>query len=186
MWNRTAVAVTSLGVALFVACMPDEQRAEDARDALKQALERADRGAALAAIDELQEALQDSPESLLEIAQLRIVAGDAPRASWLLEEAVRRFPKRDDLRLALARVALLLGNPSLAHEVLAPVAPDSERHADALVTRAQAELNLGDLERALETLADAERLYPDWPEARLVRIATLLSEQRRDEARVAI
>ena len=142
--------------------------------------------AALAAIDELQEALPDSPESLLEIAQLRIAAGDAPRASWLLEEAVRRFPKRDDLRLALARVALLLGNPSLAHEALAPVAPDSERHADALVTRAQAELNLGDLERALETLAEAERLYPDRPEARLVRIATLLSERRREEALVAI
>ncbi len=186
MWNRTAVAVASLGIALFVACMPDEQRAERSRDALKQALERADRGAALAAIDELQETLPDSPESLLEIARLRVTAGDAPRASWLLEEAVRRFPKRDDLRIALARVALLLGNPSLAHEVLAPVAPDSERHADALVTRAQAELNLGDLERALETLAEAERLYPDRAEARLVRIATLLSEQRREEALVAI
>ena len=61
MWNRTAVAVTSLWVALFAACMPDEQRAEDARDALKQALERADRGAALAAIDELQEALDSLP-----------------------------------------------------------------------------------------------------------------------------
>jgi tetratricopeptide (TPR) repeat protein len=186
MWNRTAIAVTSLGVALFVACMPDEQRAEDARDALKQALERVDRGAALVAIDELQETLPNSPESLLEIAQLRVAAGDAPRASWLLEEAVRRFPKRDDLRLALARVALLLGNPSLAHEALAPIAPDSERHADALVTRARAQLNLGDLERALETLAEAERLYPDRPEARLVRIATLLSEQRREEALVAI
>jgi len=186
MLNRTAIAVTSLGVALFVACTPDDQRAEDARDALKQALERADRGAALTAIDELHEAIPDSPESALEIAQFRVAAGDAPRASWLLEEAVRRFPKRDDLRLTLARVALLLGNPSLAHETLSPVAPDSERHADALVTRAEAELNLGDLERALTTLAEAERLYPERPEARLVRIATLLSERRREEALVAI
>ena len=99
---------------------------------------------------------------------------------------MRRFPERDDLRLALARVALLLGNPSLAREAVAPVAADSEQHALALVIRAQAELNLGDLERALETLAEAEKLYPDRPEARLVRIATLLSEHRQDEARAAI
>jgi tetratricopeptide (TPR) repeat protein len=186
MLNRTAIAATSLGVALFIACAPDDERAEDARGVLKQALERADRGAALAAIGELHEALPDSPESTLEIAQFRVAAGDAPRASWLLEGAVRRFPKRDDLRLALARVALLLANPSLAHEVVSPVAPDSELYADALITRAQAELNLGDLERALTTLAEAERLYPDRPEARLVRIATLLSERRREEALEAI
>ena len=186
MWNPTTVAVMSLGFALLAACGPDEQRAEDAREALKQALERADRWGARAAIDELRESLPDTPESTLEIAQLRVAAGDAPRAAWLLEEAVRRFPERDDLRLALAQVALLLGNPSLAHEALAPVGPDSEHHADALVTRARAELNLGDLERALETLAEAGRLYPDRPEARLVRIATLLSEQRGEEARAAI
>jgi len=186
MWNPTAFAVISLGAALLAACTSDEQGEEGPRDALKQALERADRWAALAAIDELSEILPDTPESVLEIAQLRVTAGDAPRAGWLLEEAVRRFPERDGLRLALARVALLLGNPSLAHEALAPVAPDSELHADALITRAQAELNLGDLERALETLAEAERLYPDRPEVRLVRIATLLSEQRPDEARAAV
>jgi len=186
MWNPKTVAVMSLGFALLAACGPDEQRAEGVRNELKQALERADRWAALVAIDELREILPETPESLLEIAQLRVTAGDAPRAGWLLEEAVRRFPKRDDLRIALARVALLLGNPSLAHEALAPVPPDSAHHADAMVTRAQSELNLGDLERALETLAEAERRYPDRPEARLVRIATLLSEQRGEEARAAI
>ena len=52
--------------------------------------------------------------------------------------------------------------------------------------RAQAELQLGDLERALVTLAEAERLYPERPEVRLVRIATLLSEDRHDEARAVI
>jgi len=186
MWNPLTVVSISLGLTLFAACAPDEQRAEGSRDALRQALERDDRWAALTAIDELRGALPDTAESALEIAKLRVVAGDAPRAGWLLEEAVRRFPERDDLRLSLARVALLLGNPSLAHEALAPVAPDSEHHSDALVTRAQAELNLGDLERALETLAEAERLYPDRAEARLARIATLLSEQRGEEARAAI
>jgi tetratricopeptide (TPR) repeat protein len=103
-----------------------------------------------------------------------------------LEQAVRRHTDRDDLRLALARVALILGNPSLANEAVLPVAPASEQHPFALILRAQAELNLGDLERALATLAEAERLYPERPEARLVRISTLLSERRQDEARNAI
>ena len=99
---------------------------------------------------------------------------------------MRRFPERDDLRIALARVALVLGNPSQAREAVLAIAPASEQHAAALVLRAQAELQLGDLERALATLAEAERLYPDRPEARLVRIQALISEHRRDEARAAI
>jgi tetratricopeptide (TPR) repeat protein len=175
-----------LGILLALACTPPEERAEQAREAVRQAVTQVDRAAALDALDDLRDAAPDTPEALLELAQLLVQVGSAPDAGWLLEEAVRRFPERDDLRLALARVALLLGNPSLAREAVTPVAADSEQHAGALVTRAQAELNLGDLERALETLAEAEKLYPDRPEARLVRIATLLSEHRHDEARGAI
>jgi tetratricopeptide (TPR) repeat protein len=182
----TLFAATGLAVVLVIACTPPEERAEKAREALQQALGRGDREAALDAIDDLRASAPDTPEALLEIAQLRVQAGDAPRAGWLLEEGTRRFPERDDVRLALARVALLLGNPSLARDAVVPIAAGSEQHAAALVTRAQAELGLGDLERALETLAEAERLYPDRPEARLVRIATLLSEHRQDEASAAI
>ncbi len=180
------VAATALGIALALACTPPEERAERAREAVRQAVVQGDRGAALEALDDLRAVAPDTPDSLLELAQLLVQVGSAPDAGWLLEEGVRRFPERDDLRLALARVALLLGNPSLAREAVAPVAVDSEQHALALVTRAQAELNLGDLEGALETLAEAERLYPDRPEARLVRISTLLSERRQEEARAAI
>jgi tetratricopeptide (TPR) repeat protein len=171
---------------LLGACSSPEEKAERAREAFAQALEQGDRAAALAAVDDLRASLPETADALLEVAQLRVRAGNAPDAGWLLEEGVRRYPERDDLRLALGRVALLLGNPSLAREAVAPVAPGSEEHAAALVTRAQAELNLGDLEQALETLADAERLYPDRPEARLVRISTLLSERRQEEARAAI
>jgi len=175
-----------LGLASFLACAADERGAESARANVQLAIEHGDQPAALAAIAELRASLPDTPDALLEIAQLRVAAGDAPRAAWLLEQAVRRHSDRDDLRLALARVALILGNPSLANEAVLPVAPASEQHPFALILRAQAELNLGDLERALATLAEAERLYPERPEARLVRISTLLSERRQDEARNAI
>ncbi len=179
---RAAVAAA----ALLWACSSAEERAESARDAVREAIARGDRAAALDAVGDLRASLPDTADALLEVAQLRVQAGSAPDAGWLLEEGVRRYPERDDLRLALGRVALLLGNPSLAREAVAPVAPDSEQHAAALVTRGQAELNLGDLKGALQTLAEAERLYPDQPAARLVRIATLISEHRREEARAAI
>jgi tetratricopeptide (TPR) repeat protein len=177
------IAAVALGL---VACTPAEERAEQAREAIREGVERGDRAAALDGVEELRESLPDSADSLLEVAQLLVQSADAPRAGWLLEEGVQRFPDRGDLRLALARVSLLLGNPSRARETVLPVAPGSEQHAAALVTRAQAELNLGDLEQALATLSEAEQLYPDQPEARLVRIATLLSERRQDEARAAI
>ncbi len=175
-----------LSVVLALACRSAEERVEGERASIQQAIERGDRAGALAAIDELRDALPETPESLLEVSRFLVQAGDAPRAGWLLEETTRRFPERDDAKTALARVALLLGNPSQAREAVLGIAPDSKEHAAGLVLRAQAELQLGDLEGALATLTEAERLYPDRPEARLVRIQTLLSEHRRDEARAAI
>jgi tetratricopeptide (TPR) repeat protein len=185
---RTSTLLAAAAVGYFLAaCGSDaERRAEESRGAFAQALERADRPAALEAIEGLRASLPDAADSILEIALLQIRAGDAPRAAWDLEDAVRRFPESDELRLALARVALRLGNPSLAQQVLAPISAESDQHAHALIARSQAELNLGDLERALATLAEAERRYPERPEARLVRIATLLSEHRDSEAREAI
>jgi tetratricopeptide (TPR) repeat protein len=169
-----------------VACGSAEDRAEDARERVRDALARGDRRAAIESIDDLRAALPESPEALVEVAQLQVQSGSAPDAGWLLEEAVRRYPENDELRLTLGRVALLLGNPALAREAVLPVASESEQHPGALVVRAQAELNLGSLDQALETLAEAEKLYPDRPEARLVRISTLLQDKRRDEALAAI
>lgn len=175
-----------LGAVLALSCGSSEERAEAARTEIREALEHGDRTRALEAVGDLRDALPETPEALLEVSAFLVQAGDAPRAGWLLEETVRRFPERDDAKTALARVSLLLGNPSQARQAVLEVAQGSDEHAAGLVLRAQAELQLGDLERALETLAEAERLYPDRPEARLVRIQTLLSEHRRDEARAAI
>jgi len=182
----TISAAGVLGIALALACTPSEERAEQAREAVEESIARGDREAALDAIGDLRDVAADTADAQLELAQLLVRAGNAPEAGWLLEDAARRHPDRADVALALARVSLLLGNPARARGVADGIAPEVEQHADALVLRAQAELQLGDLELALATLAEADRLYPDRPEARLVRIATLLSEDRQDEARAAI
>jgi tetratricopeptide (TPR) repeat protein len=175
-----------LAGALFLACSSSEDGTERAGEEARQALARGDRAAALDALQHLRESRTETPDSLLELAQLLIAAGEAPQALWRLEEGVQRFPARDDLRLALGQVAMMVGSPATARAALEPITSGSEHHAGALVLLAQAELQLGNLERALEILADAERLYPDRPEARLARIATLLTERRFDEARRAL
>jgi tetratricopeptide (TPR) repeat protein len=172
---------TAAGLAL--ACSPSPEQAERAREAALQALERGDRTAALDAIGDLQDNLPKTPDALLEVAQLLVRAGDASRAAWLLEEGVERFPERNDLRVGLARVALLLGNPSLARQAVEKIPAGSEHYGAGLIARAQAELDLGDLDRSLETLIEAGHVRS---EARLVRIATLMSERRHREARQAI
>jgi tetratricopeptide (TPR) repeat protein len=176
----------ALALAHSLACTPADQRAEQARETIKESIAQGDRKAALDAIGELRDLVGDTADAQLELAQLLVQAGNAPEAGWLLEDAVRQHGDRADLALGLTRVSLLLGNPARAREVADGISSDSEQHADALVLRAHAELQLGDLERALATLAQAEELYPERPIARLVRIATLLSEARKDEARAAI
>ena len=181
--HRRAVV---LGIALALACSSPEERAEQAREAVNEAIARGDRQAALEAIDDLGGDAPDTADAQLERARLLVRAGNAPESGWLLEDAARQHPDRVDLALALARVSLLLGNPARAREVADAIAPEAEQHADALVLRAQAELALGDLELALATLGEAESLYPERPEARLVRISTLLSEDKKEEARALV
>ncbi|MGH7337398.1 MAG: tetratricopeptide repeat protein, partial [Myxococcota bacterium] len=182
---QRVIAVSWLGLACALACGPSEPRARAARDAFGLALERGDRVAALAAVEDLRAALPDTANALRELAAALVRAGSASDAIWLLESGVRRFPERDDLRIALAHVALLLANPTLAREAAGGVAPESEHHPYALLARAQAELELGDLEEALRVLARAEELYPDRFEARLARIGTLMKERRHTDARAA-
>jgi tetratricopeptide (TPR) repeat protein len=181
-----ALLLGLLSVLLLVACSSSEERAERAREEARQALMRGDRSAALQALNQLRETRADTPEALLQLAQLLVAAGEAPEVLWLLEDGVRRFPESDGLRLALGRVALMVGNPSAVRAAVEPIAAASDQHAAALVLLAQAELRLGNLERGLEILAQAERLYPERPEARLARIATLLTERRVEEARSAL
>jgi tetratricopeptide (TPR) repeat protein len=170
----------------LVGCPSPQERAERARADVRAALARGDRNAAIRALEVLRGLRAETGGDPLELAQLLVQAGEAPQAVWLLDEAVRQSPDRDELRLALARVALLVGDAAAARAALEPIGEDSERHLDALMLRAQVELKLGDFDRAVATLTSAEELYPERTEPRLVRIAALLREHRLEEARRAI
>lgn len=172
-----------LALALVAGCQPS---LEEAQQRGHQALEAGDPARVQAALDDLRGRRLASPETLLLVTDLMLRAGEAPQAVWDLEEGLERFPDRDDLRVALARVALVVGNPSRAASVLADVGPDSASHLASLLLRARAALDLGDLDAALALFDEAERTHPDAPEAAVARIATLVQERRFEEAGAAI
>ena len=179
-------ATVLFAAACLLACPSPQERAEHARADARSALARGDRDGALRALGVLRELGAETSQDPVEFAQLLVQAGEAPQAVWVLEEAVRKSPEKDDLRIALAQAALLVADAAAARAALEPIDESSEKHAEALVLRSQAELRLGDAKRAMATLELAEKLYPDRIEARLVRIGTLLQEHRLEDARRAV
>jgi tetratricopeptide (TPR) repeat protein len=169
--------------AALAACSSSEERA---RHDAQQAIARGERGAAIEAIEALHAAAPDTPDALLERAELWIRAGEAPRAVWLLEEGVARYPERADLRLLLASSSLLVGDPARAETVAGAVPEGAPEHPAALLVRARARLELGDLEGGLEAFRSAETQRPDSAELRIPRVAALLEERRFKEARAAL
>ena len=167
------------------ACSSREERGEQAREQARDAIARGSRNEALAALAELRANQPDTPRAIEEYAALLVAAGGAPEAVWVLEDAVRRFDDQP-LKLALAGVLLIVSDAARARDIAAKVPADAPEHARALILRARAELELGDLDTALATFREVERTYPDQPGVRLPRIATLLEQRRFDEARNAI
>jgi tetratricopeptide (TPR) repeat protein len=181
----SALLLVVLAAAL-VACPSTEEQIEDAQKAVSEALERGDRVAAREAVASIGSTIPEDPAALVQLADLLVQAGEAPRALWVLEAGAERFPERADIQMALAFVALRLSNPALARSVASRVPEDAPEHAKAIVLRAQAELALGQLDEALTLLKQAELRYPDEPSTRLIRIATLTSEHRTEEAALAV
>jgi len=181
-----AVVALVLWAVLQLGCPTPEEQAEDARAEARSALESGRRGEALAALERLRASQPDTPEALIELAQLLVQAGEAPQAVWVLEAGLDRFPDRDDLRLGLATAGLLTNDPSLAARALRAIPEASEQHATALLLLAQAELQLGHLDRALEVLDAGEARHPEIAQFGLSRVVTLMQEKRFDDARVAL
>jgi predicted Zn-dependent protease len=175
-----------LSLPLLLACSSPEERAEQARSEVVEALQRGERGEALEALERLRAIKPDTPHALGQYAALLVRTGEAPQAIWELEAGIARFPESHELRLLLGGVALLVSDPARARSVVEAIPAGSEHHARALVLRARAEIELGDLERGLATLEEAERHHPDAHELRLPRIAALLRDRRHDEAREAL
>ena len=178
--------VLVLGCALLAGCPSQEERSEQARAEAEAALERGQRGAAVEALERLRATQPETPESLLELAQLLVRAGEAPQVVWMLEEGLDRFPERDDLRVALASAALLVNDAVKARQAAELVPASSPEHPAALLVLAQAQLELGDLAASLAVLEDGEKRYPQLSQFRLARITTLLRESRLEEARAAL
>jgi predicted Zn-dependent protease len=181
-----AALALALLAGLAAGCTSDEERAERAWSDARAALARADPQALRESLAVLRAVQPDDPDALLELTTLMAQAGEAPQALWLLEAGIGRFPSRDDLRVQLGHVALILGNPARARSAVEAVAENSPEHLSALLVRAQSDLALGDLDRALETLEAAAHRYPDDPRVRTARIATLVRERRLPEAAEAI
>jgi Flp pilus assembly protein TadD len=175
-----------LPLLLVLGCADPEERAERAKTRAQTALARGEREAALEALEELRSAGPRSPEALLELTQLMVRAGEAPQAAWLIEEALPRFPGRDDLRVRMGQLAMMVQYPRRAEEAVAPIGRDSEQDLEALLVRAQAALELGELDRALGYFETAAERHPDRPEATLARVQALVQEKRHDEAQELI
>ncbi|MCP5056062.1 MAG: hypothetical protein GY937_04965 [bacterium] len=138
------LALFILPLALLLSCQADdEEKLETARKAVPEALQRGDRMAARRAAAELGSEVPGNAARAVEMAELLVLAGETPRAMWLLESASEKYPGDADLGIAMALVALRLGNPSLARTASERIPPGSPRHATALILRAQAELGLG-------------------------------------------
>jgi len=171
----------------LMACGNDDRNPiERARDSLKDAIARRDVTELGKVRARLQDARPETPEELAEIATLMMRAGETAQALWLLEAGISRYPEREELRLLLARAALIVGDPIRALAALESTPADSDRYLSALMLRARAQLDLGNLDGALAIFAEAEQRDPDSPEAFYARIFTLLREGRVEEARSAI
>jgi tetratricopeptide (TPR) repeat protein len=169
-------------LAVLLACGSREEREQAARARFEEAVANQDASAALEALDDLRAELPDTPETTIETARLLGRLGEVNRALWLLEEAARRHPGRNDLRLGIAETALLVGDPARAREALGGIGEGEPEHAYTLLLRSRAEVGLGDLEAGLATLERAEALYPDHLQLRLERIEVLAREKRVDAA----
>jgi arylsulfatase A-like enzyme/tetratricopeptide (TPR) repeat protein len=185
---RALTAVISIALLLGAAACrrADPDQLETARESLSDAISRRDVGALGDVRAQLQRASAETPEELAQIAALMMRAGEIAHALWLLEAGISRFPERDDLRIPLARAALVVGDPVRVLSVLESVDIDSPQHLASLTLRARAQLDLGSLDAALAIFEEAQERYPDSPHANHVRVSALLREGRVEDARTAI
>jgi tetratricopeptide (TPR) repeat protein len=181
----SALVVLTAALVWTAACGSEPDPAQARIDA-HTALADGNVSAARRILAQLRGSVPDDPDGVHELSALMVRAGQAPEALWLLEEGIRNFPDHAGLKVLLGGTALVVGNPVRARAAVESVGRESPKHLEALLVHAQAELALGDLERALELLATAQELYPDSDQVRTTRIGTLLRENRLDDATAVI
>ncbi len=167
----------------IVSCSSPEERAQEKQAKILEALQGGERRLALKEIESFE---SNTPEELILKARLLIQAGEAPRVIWMLQEGLQRFPDRQDLRIALAQVALFVDDTRLSMQILQEIPSDSDYHLQALVMLAQAEMILGHRDRAYTLLEQAREVYPDRVEGRIAQILFLTQEKRFEDARLLL
>ncbi len=166
----------------WLACSSPEERAERERATARDAIAKGQRAEALAAIERLREAQPDDPSSFGSYAQLLIQAGEAPRAAWEVEQELRRAPERNELRIMLANILLLVNDPHRALEIVSKIPESAPQHAQGMLISGRAEHQLGNAEVGNHWFDEVERRYPDYFVARLARLNSLIEENRSEEA----
>lgn len=175
----------ALGLGLFLvaalACGPSERDVATARARFDSALAAHDVAGALGAIETLEAGLPETPESALELAQRLGRAGEMTRALWLLEGAAERYPRSVEIRLGLAETAIVVGAPEQALAVLDGLTTEGRADRRASLLRYRAQLALGDLEGALDTLEVANARHAGI-EFAVARVAVLVAEKQYERA----
>jgi tetratricopeptide (TPR) repeat protein len=152
------------------------------RKRYRKAVAAQDSAAARSAVDALEAALPKSPDTAAELSRMWAAIGETNRARWLLEQAVERDPDHYELLLGLAETSLNVGDAVGALETLGRMPETAPRYPYALLLRARAEIQLGDLERGLATLEAAETRFPETEGFWVERIQVLQLEKRETEA----
>lgn len=111
------------------------------------------------------------PESKMLLGRTLLRLGVVEEAIAYLEEAHTLAPEDADVQVELAR-ALFFSEPSRSSELAAGVLEREPDHLGALLVGAEAHALLGDYERALARLVEAEEVAPDhadveWARARV-------------------
>lgn len=105
----------------------------------------------------------DDDETKFNLAGELYALGFTGQAKRLYQELMGKYPDEDELKTALADIAVGDGDTDEALNLLAKVEPDSDAYPQALLAEADVYQTQGLYEVAEQKLLEAQRLVPDEP-----------------------
>lgn len=105
----------------------------------------------------------DDDDTIYSLAEELYGLGFAKQAQRAYKKLLDKYPDEDQLRTALADIAIDEGNTDKALEYLAAIGPDSNAYLEALLVMADLYQSEGLLEAADDKLQTAYQLAPDEP-----------------------
>lgn len=105
----------------------------------------------------------DDDDMLFNLAERLYENGFLDFSQKLYEGLLKKYPKEDELRTALAEIAIDNDDNDLALNYLADISPDSDSYLESLLVSADLYQTEGELEVTGQKLREAYRLAPDEP-----------------------